>query len=323
MAATPARKPPSRKTVTLQPYYWAAYNEIVKPNRIGWYLATRWLPTLKPLGYALVGALRARCYYNARTGELRNEIQIDMDELAAAVGVSRTTLWREFRSNEALAEFVRRQDQYVIKKSGPQREDSLYFVAMDDPVHPNDLEKYEALRLAETDGRRFAPAKVVRREQDPLPAYMLQNETYRGQDGLPAFQNETGLFQNGTYIPISSSLPLPTKTTAALAPQPNGLPPKGEEEEACPLATLWSRALDVLSGRVNKPTLEAHLRPMRLASIADDGTVLLLAPHASTRDWIEKRHLPVVTEALTEALGRPVTVHLRTSGKSSSNETSS
>jgi len=50
---------------------------------------------------------------------------------------------------------------------------------------------------------------------------------------------------------------------------------------------------------------------MRLASVADDGAVLLLAPHASTRDWIEKRHLPAVTEALGETLGRPVRVTLR------------
>jgi hypothetical protein len=34
---------------------------------------------------------------------------------------------------------------------------------------------------------------------------------------------------------------------------------------------------------------------------------LLLAPHAATRDWIEKRHLPAIAEALGEALGRPVT----------------
>jgi hypothetical protein len=154
----------------------------VRPNRIGWYLATRWLPTLKPLGYAIVGALRARCYHNARTGELRNEIQVDMEELAASIGVSRTTLWREFKGNQALAQFVRRQDRYVVTKKGPQREESVYFVAMDDPVHPDDLEKYEALRQAESDGRDTPAAKVVRREAP----YTVQNETYTGSGAAAA-----------------------------------------------------------------------------------------------------------------------------------------
>ena len=139
---TPRKPIQSRRTVTLQPYYWAAYNEIVKPNRIGWYLATRWLPTLKPLGCAIVGALRARYYYNSRTGELRNEIQIDMEELVSNIGVSRATLWREFKDNESLAQFVRRQDRYVVKNKGPQREESVYSVCMDDPIHPDDANRH-------------------------------------------------------------------------------------------------------------------------------------------------------------------------------------
>jgi chromosomal replication initiation ATPase DnaA len=74
---------------------------------------------------------------------------------------------------------------------------------------------------------------------------------------------------------------------------------------------LWRQVLGLLSGRVNKPTLEAHLKPLHVVTVEEDGTVLLLAPHASTRDWIEKRHLPAVQEALSTALGRPVAVHLR------------
>jgi chromosomal replication initiation ATPase DnaA len=39
--------------------------------------------------------------------------------------------------------------------------------------------------------------------------------------------------------------------------------------------------------------------------------VLLLAPHASTREWIEKRHLPAIQEVLSQLLGRSVVIHLR------------
>ena len=205
--------PPARRTVTLEQYYWAAYNEIAKPNRIGWYLATRWLPTLKPLGYAIVGALRAHCYYNSKTGELRNEIQVDMKELAASVGVSRTTLWREFKESAALSQFVRRQDRYVVKAKGPQREGNVYLVCMDDPIHPDDLEKYEALRQAEAQQGQNVPLSKVVRHEAP---YTVQNETYRGsgqtaalQNETAALQNETGSFQSGTdKTKESLSLPL-------------------------------------------------------------------------------------------------------------------
>ncbi len=313
------RKLPSRRTVTLQPYYWAAYNEIVKPNRIGWYLAARWLPTLKPLGYALIGALRARCYHNTKTGELRNQIQIDMEELAEAVGVSRTTLWREFRSNTVLSEFVRRQDQYVVRRKGPQREDSVYFVAMDDPIHPNDLERYEALRQAEAEGRAFPPAKVIRREEEPDGTYKLQGETYRPGAAAPAFQNETAALQNATGSLQSGtdtnkeslSLPLYTETTAALAPSHRCGPPEGEAEEGAPqLWQAWQQALQQLSGRVNTPTFETHIRTLRPLSLSESGEVLLAVPSAFTRGWIEKRHLPNLEEALSATLGRPIAVRL-------------
>jgi chromosomal replication initiation ATPase DnaA len=76
------------------------------------------------------------------------------------------------------------------------------------------------------------------------------------------------------------------------------------------LAAVWNRVLELLAGRVNKPTYEAHLRPLVLAEVTEAGGVLLLVPHAATREWIEKRHLPAIQEALVKALGRPVTVQL-------------
>src|SRR5690349_2140546 len=104
----------ARATATFVPYYWEAYNEIVEPRRYDHYLVRRWLPALGPLGFALVKALRDRCYHNPTTGVLRDSCEIDMDELAGAVGVSRRTLFRELADNEALAQFVRRIEQWQM-----------------------------------------------------------------------------------------------------------------------------------------------------------------------------------------------------------------
>jgi len=346
-----------RETVTFRAYYWEAYNEIVQPRAIGRYLVRRWLPDLGTNGYAIVQVLRDRAYHNPKTGELRNDIFVEsMADLAQACGMSESTLRREFSKNAALADFVRKAPAYqpsrrpapfgrTVEKAG-----TVYWIAMDDPIHAADEARYQRLKQQKElergerkTGVSGIPAAVllamrgtpsplaqpdvsIERGEETTPytghsdRYRkggCQNDSPQRQNDRVACQNDSPQRQNDRYlneVSPSPSLPLFPSNTATLAPQPNGLPPRGEEEEACPLAVLWSRALDVLSGRVNKPTLEAHLRPMRLASIGDDGTVLLLAPHASTRDWIEKRHLPAVTEALGEALGRPVTVCLRTSG---------
>jgi len=78
-----------------------------------------------------------------------------------------------------------------------------------------------------------------------------------------------------------------------------------------PLAAAWQKALKLLATQVNKPTYEAHLRPLRLASVSEAGEALLLAPHTSTREWIEKRHKDKLQEALRSVLGRTdVTVRL-------------
>jgi hypothetical protein len=135
-----------RSTATFEAYYWEAYNAIVEPRRWDHYLLRRWLPTLGPLGFALVKVLRDRCYFNPDTGVLRDTCEIDMDELAHLIGVSRATLFRELGRNVALGCFVRRVEQYQMINGRPQQTRNLYQVCMDDPVHP---------------GYRFRPVVVV------------------------------------------------------------------------------------------------------------------------------------------------------------------
>jgi len=362
---------PVRETVTFRAYYWEAYNEIVQPRAIGRYLVRRWLPDLGTNGFAIVQVLRDRAYHNPQSGELRNDIFIEsMADVARACGLSESTLRREFSKNAALAEFVRKAPAYqpsqrpapfgrTVEKAG-----TVYWVAMDDPVHPADEARYQRLKQQKElergerkTGVSGIPAAVLLAMRDaPSPfasseantedvgtgttpntgqsdryrtitgssAITGHSDRYRkgaGQNDSPERQNDGSTGQNDSperqndrYLNKESpSLPfaLFPSDTAALAPSHKCVPPEGEKESRDLLAAAWHHALRLLADRVNKPTLEAHLRPLVLAHMSDDGTALLLAPHASTRDWIEKRHLPAVADALAEVLGRPVTVALR------------
>ena len=149
-ARTTAPKPTAteRSSATFEAYYWEAYNEIVQPHKIDLYLIDCWLPHLGPLGFALVKALRRRCYYNPKQGVVRNEVEIDIAELAASVGVNKATIYRELERNESLQQFVRLQHQYASTTPGraPKRVLPQFLVCMDDPIHPSDLDRYEALR---------------------------------------------------------------------------------------------------------------------------------------------------------------------------------
>jgi len=362
----------SRETITFRAYYWEAYNEIVQPRAIGRYLIRRWLPDLGTNGFAIVQVLRDRAYFNAETGELRNDIFVEsMDEFARMCSMSPSTLRRELKNNAALAEFVRKAPAYQPNRSASpfgrnvEKAGTVYWVAMDDPIHPCDEARYQELKQRKEleQGQRKTGASgiptavllAMRDAPSPVkpeaeqgggegsantgqndrywePANTGQNDRYWGpnnghfdrpqrqNDRLPR-QNDGDPRQNDRLprhfdrlynkVDPSSSFPLYTSDTAALPFQPNGCHPEGQKPDTDPLIAVWDRALGLLAGRVNTPTLETHLRPLRIASVDEDGAALLLAPHESTRDWIEKRHLPAITEALGEALGRPVTVRLR------------
>ena len=172
-----------RDTATFEPYYWEAYNEIVEPRRFDHYLVRRWAPALGPTGFLLLKVLRDRCYHNPQTGVLRDTCEVDLDELAAAVGVSRATVVRELRNNEALGHFVRRVRQYRIVDGRPRKDANLYQISMDDPVHPADYTRYDELRAIKECERAEAsvPARADTRikREDGSSAYTAQSEPYR------------------------------------------------------------------------------------------------------------------------------------------------
>ena len=87
------------------------------------------------------------------------------------------------------------------------------------------------------------------------------------------------------------------------------------EDEDIPivLRRAWDRTLRMLATRVNKPTFETHIRtlkPLFLSERMSEGRILcditLGVPSAFTREWVEKRHTPLIQGLLEEVLDREV-----------------
>lgn len=329
----------ARDTATFTPYYWEAYNEIVEPRRFDHYLIRKWLPDLGGDGLAVLKVLRDRCYHNPTSGVLRNEVEIDLLELAAACNISERTLRRIFESSAALGQFVQAIKQFNVVGGQARRRANAYRVCMDDPIHPDDMELYDTLRAAREIERMPVPnTRTFRPKAPERPG--SEKEKFTGQNGrqtnsgaeftgqndradttyLSGQDDRTLTGQNDRAIvnlPFGDSLTKESLTPLADSPHKS---PQGEGETDSPtpvfdpLQSAWNVALKLLAQVVNTPTLNAHLKPMRLVSVEGDRAVLA-APTAFARNWIEGRHRAEVEAALSEALGKPVTVQITAGGK--------
>ncbi|MFI6129910.1 chromosomal replication initiator protein DnaA [Micromonospora sp. NPDC051141] len=76
---------------------------------------------------------------------------------------------------------------------------------------------------------------------------------------------------------------------------------------ATDLAAVWAAATEELADEIISAQQRAYLRLTRLRAIVED-TALLSVPDAFTRDVIESRLRPAITEALSRRLGRPIQV---------------
>jgi chromosomal replication initiator protein len=77
--------------------------------------------------------------------------------------------------------------------------------------------------------------------------------------------------------------------------------------DANDLNGLWDAAMDELAEEIVSGQQRAYLRMTRLYAIVED-TALLAVPDAFTRDVIESRLRPAITDALSKQLGRPIQV---------------
>ena len=167
---------PPPPEITVSPFYHSVRNAIIEPDKYvacSRYFLRRWSPLLGGVGVQIVLTLRSLGYDNRKTGERRDGIEIDLPELAALVGVHPATLKRELGdrrgepgvpANPALHQFVRRERQYWRDPLTNRllRTANVYRIAMDDPLHPDDLPRLNALlsemeKGAETSKAQIAP----------------------------------------------------------------------------------------------------------------------------------------------------------------------
>jgi chromosomal replication initiator protein len=77
--------------------------------------------------------------------------------------------------------------------------------------------------------------------------------------------------------------------------------------ETIDLAAVWTATTDELADEIVSAQQRAYLRLTRLRAIVED-TALLAVPDAFTRDVIESRLRPAITDALSRRFGRPIQV---------------
>ncbi len=73
------------------------------------------------------------------------------------------------------------------------------------------------------------------------------------------------------------------------------------------LPAIWTSATDEVAEGIGSAQQRAYLRLTRLFALVED-TALVSVPDAFTRDFIETRLRPAITDALSRRLGRPVQV---------------
>src|SRR3954452_7770030 len=73
------------------------------------------------------------------------------------------------------------------------------------------------------------------------------------------------------------------------------------------LSGVWKATLDELADEISSRQQRAYLQLTKLRAIVED-TALLSVPDAFTRDVIESRLRPAITEALSRRLSRPIQV---------------
>ncbi|MBI9051187.1 MAG: hypothetical protein JEZ00_17320 [Anaerolineaceae bacterium] len=133
----------SKRKVMLQRAYGSERARIIQPERgmfITNYFFQHWLGLIGHSAMTVILAARSMCYWNPLTGELRNEIETEMSELAERAAVSVRTVKSVLNDELVHKYFLRYSIRRVMTPNGVRTAGIMLQVRMDDPLTPEDQE---------------------------------------------------------------------------------------------------------------------------------------------------------------------------------------
>ena len=135
----------SRRKLALQRAYGSKRAAVIQPERslmVTQYFFLTWLPIIGHSAMAVILAARSMCYWNPMNGELRNEIETEMSELAERAAVSVRTVKSVLNEELVRKYFLRYRTRRVMTPNGVRTAGIVLLVRMDDPLTPDDQLKY-------------------------------------------------------------------------------------------------------------------------------------------------------------------------------------
>jgi hypothetical protein len=156
------------------------------------YFRHHWLNQLGAGPAILLTYLRSYCFLNEETGEIRDQVTITRPQLADALGIDRTTLFRWLKKIEKITPneqpFYPFLELIDTRKTADNEVESSYRVQLHEPLIGRHLalyrERIQAYQLAAVQNETHAKSDDSRAS--------LQNETHKnGGDRVSAVQNET------------------------------------------------------------------------------------------------------------------------------------
>ena len=171
------------------------------------YFRHQWLSQLGAGPAVLISYLRSYCYHNEETGELRDQVTITRPQLADALGVDRTTLFRWFKKIDKKTPMAQPFYPFLelldTQKTADNEVESTYRVQLHDPLIASDLADYQkriqqypkAALQNESHTKAAMPDSLLQNETDTVAIQttpLLQNESHTIEPLPPsALQNET------------------------------------------------------------------------------------------------------------------------------------
>lgn len=139
--------PPLTKNrkIMLQRAYGSERARVIQPERgmfITLYFFDSWLPLIGHSAATTILAARSMCYWNPMTGELRNEVETEMGELARRASVSVRTVKDVLNVELVQRYFLRYKVRRLMTPNGVRTAGILLQVRMDDPLTPEDQVAY-------------------------------------------------------------------------------------------------------------------------------------------------------------------------------------